>query len=550
MDRALPEPSALWGTRRHAQRTNCCGLAKPTEELIVPELAFDPRDPSAPTFAHGVASGDPLPDRVLLWTRVSTDQPDVEVPWRVAHDEKLQDVVASGTTTTDSSRDHTVKLDVPGLQPATTYFYGFEAGGDRSPVGRTRTAPDGAPHRLRLAFTACARYVDGYFNAYGRIADRDDLDVVLHLGDYFYEYGNDPRLPGAEIGRVHVPDHELKSLEDYRTRYAQHRLDEDCQRLHRRHPTVHVFDDHEFADDRWREGADNHDERVDGSWPDRAAAALQAWYEWLPVRMPDPDRPERIYRRLRYGDLADVIMIDCRSWRDRQAVPPEMYDAGRELLGPDQHAWLTERLRESTAVWKLVANPIMVGQVYTHLLPDWLHRPLAELGILTEQGHGASPDQWDGYPAARDRLFSQVRRDRIRNLVFLSGDVHTAWAVHLLEDPTDTIEPLGVEFVTASVTSQNLNEKLGDDERRRERDVEGEVMRDNPHVQWCEFDHHGYVLVHVTAERLRAEWWFVDTVREPSDAERMESAWEVRTGTSRLYHVAGEATARQPEQRA
>jgi alkaline phosphatase D len=491
-----------------------------------------PRAGSGPVFRHGVASGDPLPDRVMIWTRVTTAETSVPVRWIVARDEDLEEIVVRGTTTCQRTHDHTVKLDVPGLAPATPYYYAFEVEGERSPVGRTRTAPAGHTDHVRFGFTSCAKYEDGYFNAYARLAERDDLDLVVHLGDYIYEYGSDDRAPS--IGREPLPAHDLKSLDDYRTRYAQYRLDPDTQALHARHPTVHVFDDHEFANDRWRGGAKAHDPRLDGPWEARAAAALQAWYEWLPVRVPDPDVPERIYRRLPLGALADLILIDCRSWRDAQATPPEMYDEERELLGRAQHAWLVERLRSSTATWRFVGNPIMVGHVYTHLLPDWLTDPLAELGILTED-LDASPDQWDGYPAARDRLFSAVRREAATNLVVLSGDVHTGWALHLQEDPTDTIEPVGVEFVSPSVTSQNLNEKVGEAARREGPDVEATVVEQHPHVAWCEFDDHGYVVIDVTPERVRAEWWMVETVLERAEGERLASAWEVREGTSRLY---------------
>ncbi|MBW3576691.1 MAG: alkaline phosphatase D family protein [Actinobacteria bacterium] len=509
----------------------------------------DPRDVNGPTFQHGVASGDPEADRVVLWTRVSTPDDPVDVRWRIARDEDLSDVVASGVTTTGSDRDRTVKIDVPGLSPATTYFYAFEAAGERSPVGRTRTAPVGATDAVKLAFTSCAKYNDGFFNAYGRIADRDDLALVVHLGDYIYEYGTEDRSPGAAIGRAHVPDHDCVSRDDYRTRYALHRLDPDCQRMHQRHPTVHVFDDHEFADDRWREGASKHDPQLHGRFDVRADAALRAWYEWLPVRMPDRDHPARIYRRFPLGDVADLLMIDCRSWRDEQVGPPTMYDDVRELLGAEQRRWLCERLAGSTARWKLVGNPIMVGQCYTHLLPDWLGPPLAELGILTEERHGANPDQWDGYPGDRGRVFAAIRRDQVRNVVLLSGDVHTCWALHLLEDPTQDIEPVAVEFVTPSVTSQNLNEKLGEDRDREAEGVEVTVMRDNPHVHWCEFDAHGYVVMDVTPARIRGEWWAVDTVLERSDGEALLSSWEVRDGTSRLHHIDGEGHRRVGEDR-
>ena len=504
-----------------------------------------PRDPALlDHFAHGVASGDPLPTGVIIWTRVTTDADETDVRWIVATDEDLSDVVASGVTRTGRERDHTVKVDVPGLLPGTRYFYAFEHDDDRSPVGRTRTAPVGDVDRLRIAFCSCAKYDDGYFNVYGRIADREDLDLVLHLGDYFYEYATDERSPGFhDMDRRMLPPHDCRTLDDYRTRYAQMRLDPDCQRLHLAHPTVHVYDDHEVADDRWREGADNHDPTVDGPFDQRAAAALQAWYEWLPVRVVDADRPERIYRRLPYGDLADVVMLDCRTWRDEQNSPPAMYDQDREMLGQHQHDWVCDQLSRSTATWKLVGNPVMVGQVYTTLISEELAGPLAELGILTDDVGSvtASADQWDGYPAARARLFSRLRGDQVRNVVFLSGDVHTSWAVELKEDPTLTVEPVGVEFVTTSITTQNLDEKLGDDVDIRA--VEDDVRRGNPHIKWCEFDDHGYVVLDVTRDRLRAEWWAVETVLERDDGEYLVSAFEVREGTSRLYDADADADA-------
>lgn len=498
------------------------------------------RDPDLlATFAHGVASGDPLPDRVVIWTRVTTHEPHADVRWTVATDAALEDVVASGVTRTDRDRDLTVKIDVPGLLPGTRYHYGFSYRDERSPVGRTRTAPTGDVDALRIAFCSCAKYDDGHFNVYGRLADREDLDVVLHLGDYFYEYATDERSPGwHEMDRRMLPPHDCRTLDDYRTRYAQMRLDPDCQRLHLTHPTVHVYDDHEVADDRWREGADNHDPHVDGPFLERADAALRAWYEWLPVRVVDPDRPARIYRRLPYGDLVDILMLDCRTWRDEQIGPPAMYAQEREMLGQHQHDWVCDQLARSSATWKLVGNPVMVGQVYTTLLPDSLAAPLAELGILTEDvgSVSASPDQWDGYPAARARLFARIRGDQVRNVAFLSGDVHTSWAVELKEDPTLAVEPLAVEFVTPSVTTQNLDEKIGEEDVDI-RSIEDEVRRENPHIRWCEFDDHGYVVLDVTSQRLQVEWWAVETVLERDDGEYLVAAFEVREGTSRIYTV-------------
>ena len=475
-------------------------------------------------FQHGVASGDPLADRVILWTR--TEGPH-KLRWVVAEDPALERVVASGEGATSAEADFTFKVDATGLAPARDYFYAFETGTERSPVGRTRTLPHGPTEHVRLAVYSCAKYSAGYFNGYARIAERD-LDFVVCLGDYIYEYGNNEKGLGAKIGRAFEPDHECRSLDDYRTRYKQYRRDPDVQALHLRHPLIAIVDDHEMCNDTWREGAGKHDPATDGPWEERKESALQAWREWLPVRV---GYKEPIYRAFRVGDLFDLVLLDTRTQRDKQAAPPEADREDRTLLGREQFEWLTERLRTSETRWRLIGNGVLICQVDSGFNAPEIDDELSELGVLTKREYGPEPDQWDGYPAERRRLLTDVRRNAVRNTVFLSGDVHSSWAADLKLDPHDEEEDsIGVEFATTSMTSENLDDEMGWEPRTRSIEVEDEIVKDNPHIYFAEFDSHGYMTLDVTPQRVRTEWWYVEGIPERVDGERLGASWEVADG--------------------
>ncbi|MFM7144643.1 MAG: alkaline phosphatase D family protein [Alphaproteobacteria bacterium] len=470
-------------------------------------------------FEHGVASGDPLADAVVLWTRVSPAAPGpVEVSWWVAGDPEGRGVVARGRVATDASRDHTVKLDATGLRPGTTYWYGFEALGRRSPTGRTRTAPVGGVERLRFGVVSCSFYAAGWFHAYRSLADRDDLDLVLHLGDYIYEYGYDGVRPVE-------PRREIVTLEDYRTRYSQYRRDPDLQRLHGLQPFVTVWDDHESANNSWRGGAQNHDPATEGSWEERRAAAARAYSEWMPIR---DQEDGRIFRSFRFGDLVDLVMLDTRIWgRDEQTGTtgnPLVRDPSRQLLGADQEAWLVDRLRESTARWRIVAQQVMMA-------------PLKVVPGAESAGGGTTlnPDQWDGYVAARKRFLDAVRRENPSNLVVLTGDIHTSWANEIAEDPNDpaAYDPAtgrgaaGVEFVATSVTSPGIP---GIDNA-----LVPTVKAANPHIKWADLQHRGYVVVDVTPERTQGAWFHFDRVDVPEGVvETFAKAFSVRDGETLL----------------
>ncbi|MDB5798727.1 MAG: hypothetical protein JWP36_2629, partial [Paucimonas sp.] len=414
-----------------------CGGSDPITQPAAAATGGGGSQPGSP-FQHGVASGDPLADRVLLWTRVTTDPTQtVPVDVTVCRDPGMADVVFQARTSTDATRDHTVKIDATNLQPATTYYYRFSALGVRSPVGRTRTLPRGQTNRLRIAVVSCASLAQGFFNAYSRIAERADLDLVVHLGDYIYE-----SAPG-DFGNVrpYEPARETLTLADYRTRYAQYRRDADLQAVHRQHPMVAIWDDHEFADNAWSGGATNHTPGAEGDWTARVAAAVQAWYEWMPARVADATDLRRNNRSFSLGDLADLVMLEERVVARSQQLKGNAQfatftgtdasaDPTRTLLGTAEEDWLATRLKTSTAKWKLVGQGVMFAQL--KLTPG---RNADGGGVFV------NPDQWDGYQPARDRVYSMLANGAggaaVSNVVFLTGDLHSSWAADLTPDPNN-----------------------------------------------------------------------------------------------------------------
>ena len=488
-------------------------------------------------FAHGVASGDPTHDGIVLWTRVTPDSPDpVPVRWRLGRSPDLDEVVARGEARAVPERDFTVKVDVGGLDPATSYYYGFEAAGAASPVGRTRTAPSGSTSAVRLGVVSCANWAHGFFNAYRHLA-ACELDVVVHLGDYVYE--DDGSWP--EVGRVHEPPRRLRTLADYRSRHAQYKTDPDLQLLHQQHPMVAVWDDHDAADNAWRDGAGDHDPAEDGPWHARRAAAVQAYLEWLPVRPPDAARPDRIFRTVVLGDLVRLIMLDTRlEARDRPAGEGERAVATvqareRSLLGADQRHWLRAELRAPTA-WRVLGNQVMMAPLRALTLPAALRRLLP--GAVAG-GAGVNAGQWDGYPEERRSLFEFLEGEAITDVVVLTGDLHSSWAAELTLDTTPPGRPVGVEFVTPSVTARSFAEEVAPPVPGSRALLRRLMARQNPHMRFFDLDHHGYVVVDVDGDRVQAEWWFVDTVAEPDSGQRLGGRWLVRRGSPRLVPADG-----------
>ena len=499
---------------------------------------------AGPRFQHGVASGDPLSDRVILWTRVTPPgRPGaVIVTYVLALDAALNQVVARGTAKTSPARDNTVKVDPAGLQPGTTYYYRFSCDGESSPIGRTRTLPVGNVQRLRIAVASCSNHAFGLFNAYRRIAERADLDLVIHLGDYVYEYG--PNTYGSL--RTPEPPNEMVTLTDYRLRHAQYKRDEDSQAVHRQHPFVCIWDDHETTNDAWKDGAQNHTEATEGSWADRVNVALQAYYEWMPVRIPDATQRRKNQRAFQIGNLVDLVMLEERlNGRSKQltatipapglgnvfAQSGAFADPSRSLLGDEQEAWLGQRLRGSQTRWKFIGQGVM----FAHLKAQ---------GAALAAGGGLffNTDQWDGYQPARDRVYNFIKGDAshppVDNVVVLTGDIHSSWAADLTQDPNNPDLASGgyngatgdgsraVEFVSTSITSPGLNDPNGS--------TAGFLRGVNPHFKFIDFNQRGYMLLDVTPQKAVCEWYFVDTVASVSNNQVFGAAFEVQQGTNRL----------------
>ncbi|MFC9732057.1 alkaline phosphatase D family protein [Streptomyces roseolus] len=506
-------------------------------------------DAPAPAFLHGVASGDPLPDGVLLWTRVTPSPEavpgsglgaDVRVDWEVAEDRAFTRVVASGAATASATTDHTVKADVRGLRPATAYFFRFTAGGAVSAAGRTRTAPaaDSAAPGVRFGVVSCANYEAGHFSAYRHLASRGDLDAVLHLGDYLYEYASGVYPEAKDTVRTHEPRHEIVSLADYRTRHGRYKTDPDLQALHAAHPVVAIWDDHEFANDAWTGGAENHTPGTEGDWAARVAAAKRAYFEWMPVRT---STEGTVFRRLRFGRLADLHLLDLRSFRSAQAKTGSgsVDDPERTLTGRAQLDWLKSGLAGSDAAWQLVGTSVMISPVAFGSLPAYLLEPLAELMGLPTEGIAVNVDQWDGYTDDRRELLGHLSARGIRNTVFLTGDIHMAWAndVPARAATYPLSASVATEFVVTSVTSDNLDDLLDVAPGTLSVVAAGAVKAANRHVKWVDMDHHGYGVLDVTADRSQMDYYTVSDKRDPAATASWARSYRTLSGTQRVERV-------------
>ncbi|MCX4802153.1 alkaline phosphatase D family protein [Streptomyces sp. NBC_01214] len=504
---------------------------------------------TAPAFLHGVASGDPLPDGVLLWTRVTPTPeavpgsglgPATQVNWEVAADKGFSHIVASGAVTASAATDHTVKVDVRGLQPQTPYWYRFTAGGTSSPVGRTLTTPahEATTEGVRFGVVSCANWESGYFSAYRHLAARTDLHAILHLGDYIYEYQSGGYPEAKYVVRPHEPKHEIVSLADYRTRHGKYKTDADLQALHHAHPIIAIWDDHEFANDAWAGGAENHTAGAEGEWAARAAAAKQAYFEWMPVRA---SIAGTVYRRLRFGTLADLHLLDLRSFRSQQTKvgSGSVDDPERTLTGRAQLDWLKSGLAGSEATWKLVGTSVMISPVAFGSLPAHLLGPLTKLLGLPEGGLAINVDQWDGYTDDRKELLGHLKDRGVKNTVFLTGDIHMAWAN---EVPTNMATYPGsgtaaTEFVVTSVTSDNLDDMLHVLPDTLSLVAESAIKAANWHVKWLDMDAHGYGVLDVTAARSQMDYYVVSDKRQPGATSAWSRSYRTLNGTQKVERV-------------
>ncbi|MBR7747922.1 alkaline phosphatase D family protein [Undibacterium baiyunense] len=500
------------------------------------------------TFEHGVASGDPLSDRVIIWTRVTPssnyDGRDFELTWQLASDEQFSKVIKSGSIVTNASRDFTAKIDVTGLSANTNYFYRFNFDSRLSPVGRTKTLPIGSVQQVKLAVVSCSNYPAGYFHVYAEIAKLTDLDAVLHLGDYIYEYPRDgyASQDAASLNRQVEPKTEIVTLTDYRTRYAIYRSDTDLQAVHAKHPFIAVWDDHEFANDTWNGGAENHDPAKEGPFSARRAAALQAYHEWMPIRLPDASKNDRIYRSFDFGNLASLHMLDTRLiGRDKQLsyatymgaggafdavkFSADMSNPNRQLMGAEQTTWLQAQMSKSTATWQILGQqilmarmnipaPLVLGQIsfsdYTTLLGKAQLAPAtltsSETAILAQPAIPYNLDAWDGYVVARETVFATAKA-LDKNLISLAGDTHNSWASDLLDLNANAI---GVEFGVSSVSSPGFEEYFAKEDPAK---VAAGLEQIIAPLVYAETKSRGYMLVTATPSEARCEWRYVSTVK-------------------------------------
>ncbi|GIU66995.1 alkaline phosphatase D family protein [Candidatus Phycosocius spiralis] len=544
-------------------------------------------------FSHGVASGDPLPTQVIIWTRVTPRLPggDVTVTWKVATDSNLTQIVKRGSVKTQASRDHTVKVDVSGLKPGQVYYFGFAVGNEISTIGRTQTAPQSGGDQLKIALVSCSNFPAGWFNAYQAIARRGDVDLVLHVGDYIYEYGPGEYATewGKTVGRVPDPPKECTTLSDYRLRYAQYRSDPDLQAAHACAPWLVTWDDHETSNDAYKDGAENHNPAKEGPWSLRKAAALQAYYEWLPLRDPAPGKSfEAINRSFDWGDLATIAMLETRviarsfqldyatdldpalfdvtsgkpvkitdaarlATLDPKALPQgvmalpdldafkanKLNDPSREMLGANQQAWLAEVLKTSVAKgkrWQILGNQVIMGRVtspdFKAGLPKEVRDAIAKVRPetlaffeLSQFNVPFNLDAWDGYPAARERLYDIAKQAGAR-LVVCTGDTHAAWANNLFDAKG---ELRGVEFGGTSVTSPSLADSFANFGITGS-DLNTLINQANEEVVWHDETQRGYTMVTVTKDAVCGEFMAVDTVKSKTFLVTTAARYQTRFG--------------------
>lgn len=463
-------------------------------------------NPALQPFYHGVASGDPLTDRVIIWTRITTEEDVVYGKWRMAKDSLFTVDLIEGYFNTDGSKDYTVKVDVTGLEANTWYFYEFEALGRRSVRGRTKTAPSGSTEQYRIAFVNCTDFNTGYFNVYSRICERNDVDAIYHLGDYIYEYNNDRYLTSGLKVRDIEPVDEIITLTDYRTRYSWYRLDPELRKLHQQYPWVVTWDDHETANNSWVGGADNHQVATEGNWYDRKQAGAQAFHEWLPIRTSDSGDPFDIYRSFDIGNLAKFFVLETRlQYRSHQdvfiATFPQFDQSSRGMISPAQMSWLQSGLSGTEATWKVMVSPVIFSTLLYGVEPN----------IRGE-------DVWDGYPLQRNVLLSYLANNDIDNFTVISGDLHMALAFDIprfIDNPfnINNYNPatgegsIGVNFSgtsgSAVLCCRNTNT--------------GTWQGNNPQMKYINVVQNGYNILDITQDLITCDYFYVNTVQQPGD---------------------------------
>ncbi|MFW6767130.1 alkaline phosphatase [Acinetobacter pittii] len=513
-------------------------------------------------FLHGVASGDPLQDKVILWTRltpVDFSAP-LKVTWEIATDDQFKQNLKTGTVQTNKTDDFTVKVDATGLQAGTTYYYRFRFGSKVSPVGQTKTLPV-TTNKVSFAVCSCSNYPAGYFYVYREMA-KQNVDVVIHLGDYIYEYGADGYATedAAKLGRTLPSDNnkEIIKLDDYRKRYALYRQDKDLQAVHQRHSFIVIWDDHELANDTWCDGAENHQDN-EGSFSDRKLAALQAYFEWMPIRPVSNTDHLNIYRQFNFGSLVQLTMLDTRiiardkqleytdyitsSGLDAQKFQTDLTDPKRTLMGYTQRDWLVDKLKQSTATWNVIGQQVLMSKMWipAELLaslgqitsggtsPDTLAKmnaqitELVTLKLRLEQGDPTltvqekarvttlvpyNLDAWDGYYAEREFLYTKLAEFN-KKIIVLAGDTHNAWTSYLYSQKGEYV---GVELATSSVSSPGLEKYLSIPLAQLQQ-FEFAFTTLIDELAYCNLNQRGYLMIVLDDKQVLSDCIFVDSIK-------------------------------------
>jgi alkaline phosphatase D len=505
-----------------------------TAQSLERNLIFNP---NLKPFYHGVASGEPTSHSVVLWTRVTPESTgDISVQYTIALDTGFQQIVQTGSAIASESRDYTLKVAVDGLNPNTVYYYYFEALGRHSLIGRAKTCPAGGIEHLRFGVVSCSNYEHGYFSAYGHLALQNDLDAVIHLGDYIYEY----EANGAIPGRVHEPSAELLTLSDYRTRYSLHRLDPNLIRLHQQHTMISVWDDHESANDSHTDGAQNH-QASEGSWAVRKAISKQVYFEWMPIA---DNMDLSVYRKFQYGDLCDLLMLDTRL--EGREMPPPNFDTpdipARQIISPTQMNWLTNQLKNSSARWKVLGNQILFSTFNVGFSAGILDGNPDPTNIDSiRQVENAFIDNWESYPTQRNSIIDTLQVRQLDNVVIISGDSHCSWAFDVTKaavkypvaasfnlptphpfnpatgqgyNKTTGEGSYAVEFGVPSVSSNNFDELVGFTLANQFEAVMAEPIQPfnldyNPHLKYVDLDRHGYLILDLLPDTAQANYYYI-----------------------------------------
>lgn len=476
-------------------------------------------------FYHGVASGDPLQDRIIIWTRYTPEdiitQESFAIKWEFAEDVTFSNIIQTGVVYSEPENDFTVKVDVKNLDPGKHYYYRFiSPEGIYSLIGRTKTAPSGTVNHIRLAVMSCSSIYSGYFNSYRRIASRGDLDAVIHLGDYIYEFV-DPEE------RIRVPEPEprdVTTMEEFRAVHRYYKLDLDFMAAHQQHPWIIIWDNHDIG----KESNEDQEE---------LRATMKAFYEWTPTRIPDSSELKNIYRSFHFGDLLDIYMLDVLVHKDENldAFNPSVDSENRSILGSQQYNWLTEQLDLSKGKWRIMGSQKQMGQFMIFGLPD--NFPI-KMPWLSKTGLFVNTKGWDGYPAERRNLLSRLRNNQLNNNIFVSGDIHMFIGMDVVENP---FEPslynrntgkgsIGVDFCPSSISRGNIDETIGFYPTGNVRTLVNNVIQNiNPHMRFFNGFDHGYGLLDIQPERTIGEFWS-SPILTRSHTEQMKFALATYSG--------------------